>query len=100
MLKNVAPTRGAPPSGLRNSRQPSPIMATHSRKCSAANSVPSSIGAPSQRSAVVLRPDCAASTAAMTVRLLLSRTTVITMPLTMVGQIANGRVQSGLATRT
>src|SRR5882762_9816733 len=99
-LKNVAPTRGVPPNGFRNGRHPSPSMDTHSRRWSAANSVPSNIVAPSQRSAAAFRPACAASTAAMTVRLLVSNTTVITMPLAIEGQNAKGCVQSGFATRT
>ena len=55
--------------------------------------------APSQRTPADARPAWAAATAATIVRLLVSSTTVMTMPFTIVGENANGFVQSGFASR-
>src|SRR5437867_12611637 len=97
MPKNVAPNSGEPPIGFWNRRQPAPIMANHSRRCSAANTIPKSIVTPSQRTPADVRPDCAVATAATMVRLLVSRQQVLVMPFTMVGEKADGDVECGLA---
>jgi hypothetical protein len=61
--------------------------------------MPSTTVYPSQRTLADRRPAWAAPTAPSIVRLLVSSTKVMTIPLRMVGSNANGRTQSGLPTR-
>ena len=99
MLKNDPPKRTDPPIGLVERLHPSANILNHSRRWSAANTIPRRVVTPSHRTLASRRPAWAAATAASMVRLLVSRTTVMTIPLMMVGLNANGRVQFGLPTR-